>query len=142
VSRSLSSVGSPLQLEDFRQQAEFRHHVRRFLKASEVNSRAEGLEPSQFQLLLAIKGMPEEIRPNVTNLSRRLLIETHSVVELVDRLIQKGMVERYRSGGDKRMVFLRLTEKGEGAVDRIAQHNRQDLKQSLSAFMEFLETLR
>ena len=135
-------MASRISNEDFRKQAEFRHHLRRFLRSSELNAKTFGLEPNQYQLLLAIKGLPEDAAPNITTLADRLQIEQHSAVELVDRSVKKGVVERFREGSDRRKVFLRLTEAGEKAVLEIAIRNRQELVNSLPAFMEFLSTLR
>jgi DNA-binding MarR family transcriptional regulator len=130
-----------LTLDDFRKQAEFRHHLRRFLRSSELHAREFGLEPNQYQLLLAIKGLPQDVEPNISTLAERLQIEQHSAVELVDRSVKKGVVERFREGSDKRKVFLRLTDSGEKMVAEIAVRNRQELLNSLPAFMEFLNTL-
>jgi len=131
-----------LSREDFRQQAQFRYHLRRFLCACEANARKAGLDPSQYQLLLCIKGMPDDFKPNITTLSERLLIETHSTVELVDRCVNKGLVERFREGPDRRNVFVRLTEEGSSLVEKIAQQNRREMQSSVPAFIEFLEVLQ
>jgi DNA-binding MarR family transcriptional regulator len=135
-------MAAKISLDDFRKQAEFRHQLRRFLRSSEVNSKAFGLEANQYQLLLAIKGLPADVQPNISVLAERLQIEQHSAVELVDRSVRKGVVERYREGPDRRKVFLRLTPEGEKAVMEIAMRNRLELSSSLPAFMEFLNTLR
>lgn len=135
------AMAARLSSEDFRKQAEFRHHLRRFLRSSELNAKSFGLEPNQYQLLLAIKGLPHGEMPNISTMAERLQIEQHSAVELVDRSVKKGVVERYRDGTDKRKVFLRLTDAGEKAVMEIAIRNRQELLNSLPAFMEFLDTL-
>ncbi len=131
-----------LTLDDFRKQAEFRYHLRRFLRSSEVHAKAHGLEPNQYQLLLAIKGLPADVTPNISTLAERLQIEQHSAVELVDRSVGKGVVERFREGSDRRKVFLRLTDAGEKMVVEIAVRNRQELLNSLPAFLEFLATLK
>ena len=135
-------MASRLSTDDLRKQAEFRHHLRKFLRSSEVNAKAFGLEPNQYQLLLAIKGLPETAEPNISTLADRLQIEQHSAVELVDRSVKKGVVERYRQGSDRRKVFLRVTPEGDRALTEIAVRNRHDLMSSLPAFMEFLGTLR
>jgi DNA-binding MarR family transcriptional regulator len=127
--------------EDFRKQAEFRYHLRRFMKISEVHCKEHGLEPNQFLLMLAVKGMPASLAPNITTLSNRLLVESHSVVELVHRLIKKGLIERYREGTDRRKVFLRLTLLGEEIVEKVASRNRQELKHAIPTFAMFLNTL-
>ena len=131
-----------LSVDDLRRQAEFRHQLRRFLRASEIHAKEFGLEANQYMLLLCVRGMPDDLQPNITTLSKRLMIETHSVVELVDRCIQKGMAERYKDGGDKRNVFIRLTAQGQAAVEKIALQNRREILGSLPAFIEFLETLK
>ena len=113
----------------------------RSLRGSEVNAKAFGLEPNQYQLLLAIKGLPENASPNISTLAERLQIEQHSAVELVDRSVKKGVVERFREGSDRRKVYLRLTDAGEKMVMEIAIRNRHELLNSLPAFMEFLATL-
>ena len=134
-------MATKITADDFRKQAEFRHHLRRFLRGSEVNAKAFGLEPNQYQLLLAIKGLPENASPNISTLAERLQIEQHSAVELVDRSVKKGVVERFREGSDRRKVYLRLTDAGEKMVMEIAIRNRHELLNSLPAFMEFLATL-
>ena len=134
--------GVQLSPDDFRRQAEFRYQLRRFLRASEVHAKEVGLEANQYQLLLCVRGMPPELQPNITTLAKRLMIETHSVVELVDRCIEKGMAERYREGTDKRNVFIRLTPKGLAAVEKTAVQNRKEIGGSLPSFIEFLETLK
>lgn len=132
----------PLSREDFRLHAQFRYHLRRFLSACETNARKSGLDPSQYQLLLCVKGMPRDFKPNITTLSERLLIERHSTVELVDRCVNKGLVERFREGPDRRNVFVRLTAEGDALVEKIALENRREMQSSVPAFIEFLEVLQ
>jgi DNA-binding MarR family transcriptional regulator len=132
---------SKLKLEDFRQQAEFRYQLRRFLRASELSSRAVGLEPNQYQLLLAIKGLPKSSSPNIHTLADRLLIEQHSAVELVNRSEKRGIVERFRHGSDRRMVFLRITELGEKLLHEVAMRNRAEIINALPSFLSFLNSL-
>ena len=57
---------------DYRALAEFRHHIRRFLRFSEDAARAAGLEPQQHQLLLAIRGLPQGTEPSIGELAERL----------------------------------------------------------------------
>ena len=127
---------------DLRMQAEFRYHLRRFLKISEINARDLGLESNQFQLLLAVKGQSAEASPSITDLSRRLLVGTNSVVEMVDRLEEKGMIERFQQGKDKRKVFVRLTARAEALVEEIAVRNLDEIRSAAPAFLQFLNTLR
>ena len=57
----------PLSDRDYRALARFRHALRIFLHFSEEAARAEGLTPSQHQLLLAIRGHP--VTPSVADLA-------------------------------------------------------------------------
>lgn len=130
-----------LSAEAFRKQAEFRYHLRKFNRSSELNAKAAGLEPNQYQLILALKGLPSELEPNISTVAERLLIEQHSAVELIDRSVKKGVVERFREGSDRRKVFLRLTELGEKLVNEVAIKNRQELLTALPVFLEFMQSL-
>ena len=47
-----------LTLSDYQALAEFRYQIRRFLHFSEQVVKRAGLERGQYQLMLAIKGMP------------------------------------------------------------------------------------
>ena len=130
-----------LSRTDFRKQADFRYWIRRFLRASEEHARAAGLGASQFLLLLAVKGSPEGTAPNITSIAQRMLVETHSVVELVDRCVRSGLLERFREGVDQRKVFLRLTDLGNEMVEKIAAQNREELMDAIPALVEFLKSL-
>ena len=87
---------------DFESLAEMRYQIRRYLRFSEEASRAAGLEPRQYQLMLAIKGLPKNVRPRIGELAERLQIQHHSTVELVNRLAAGGYVRRHRAGDDRR----------------------------------------
>jgi DNA-binding MarR family transcriptional regulator len=53
-----------------------------------------GLTSRQHQALLAIKGFPGDTSPTVGELAERLRIQHHSAVELVDRLVEAGLIMR------------------------------------------------
>ena len=93
----------------YRQLAEFRRRIRKFLHFSEQAVQAAGLERGQYQLMLAIKGIPEEVRPRIRELANRMQIQHHSAVELVNRLEAGGFVRRERAQDDRREVLLALT---------------------------------
>src|ERR1051326_5682301 len=95
-----------LTQRDYESLAEFRHQIRRFLRFSERAARGTGLEPRQHQLLLALKGLPPNVRPKIAELAERLQIQHHSAVELVNRLEAGGFVKRERGSQDKREVLL------------------------------------
>jgi len=102
---------------DFERLLEFRVALRRFQHWSEDQAQAEGITHVQHQLLVAIKGHPGDLPPTIGELAGYLLLRPHSTVELVDRAVAAGLVERTRDPHDGRVVRVRLTEAG----DRILQ---------------------
>ncbi len=50
--------------------------------------------------------------PTVTELSRELRLSKPTVTVTVDRLVEKGFVDRVRSDRDRRSAHLHLTERG------------------------------
>jgi DNA-binding MarR family transcriptional regulator len=114
---------------NYRALAEFRYQIRRFLRFSEETARAAGLEPQQYQLMLALKGMPDESRHRIGEVAERLQIQHHSTVELVDRLARRGLIKRRRSESDRREVLLDLTARGEKLLEELALHHRSELRE-------------
>jgi DNA-binding MarR family transcriptional regulator len=114
---------------NYRAMAEFRYQIRRFLRFSEHAAREAGLEPQQYQLMLAVKGLPDAEKPRIGDVAERLQIQHHSTVELVDRLSKRGLVRRRRSDNDRREVLLELTPKGERLLQELAMHHRSEIRE-------------
>ncbi|MGO9680254.1 MAG: MarR family winged helix-turn-helix transcriptional regulator, partial [Candidatus Sulfotelmatobacter sp.] len=125
-----SSGMKKLTLSDYQALAEFRHQIRCFLHFSEQAVKKAGLERGQYQLMLAIKGMPAGVRPRIRELANRMQIRHHSAVELVNRLEGGGFVHRTRAEDDRREVLLALTTKGEKVLAELALHHREELRGS------------
>jgi DNA-binding MarR family transcriptional regulator len=119
-----------LTLSDYQALAEFRYQIRRFLHFSEQVVKQSGLERGQYQLMLAIKGMPPDVRPRISELANRMQIRHHSAVELVNRLEGGGYVHRTRARDDRREVLLALTPKGEKVLSELALHHHDELRSS------------
>ena len=117
-----------ISLQDYRATAEFRYQIRRFLRASEQIAREYGLNPQQYQLMLALKGLPDEHAATIGEVAERLQIQHHSTVELADRLSAKGLIRRKRDNQDRRQVLLELTSKGEKTIRELALHHREELR--------------
>ena len=126
---------------DYRALAEFRHQLRRFLRASEQAARDAGLEPQQHQLMLAVKGMPDDAVPTIGSVAERLQIQHHSTVELVDRLVKHGYILRKQGGEDRRQVLLQLTARGEKLLQRLASYHRQELRTAMPEFFQVMQGL-
>ena len=130
-----------LTLSDYQALAEFRFQIRRFLHFSERAVKAAGLERGQYQLMLAIKGMPSGIRPRIRELANRMQILHHSAVELVNRLEARGFVRRARARDDRREVLLTLTPKGEKVLAELALHHHNELRSAAPALVGALRRL-
>jgi len=113
---------------DYHALAEFRYQLRRFMHFSEQMARSVGLEPQQHQLLLAVKGMPEDKKTTIGEIAERLQLQHHSTVELVDRLVERGLVERQRDNEDHRRVLVHLTAKGEEVLHQLSSAHLEELR--------------
>lgn len=135
----VSSIEQALAHSDYRELAELRYQVRRFLHFSEQAAREMGLEPQQHQLMLALKGLPEAMRPTIGTLAERLQLQHHSTVELVNRLSVGGLVQRHRTGEDRRQVLLALTPKGEKILRELSVGHKAELRTRGPALVSALE---
>jgi DNA-binding MarR family transcriptional regulator len=126
-------------ISDYRALAAFRYQIRRFLRFSEETAREAGIEPQQYLVMLAVKGLPEGVRGRVAEIAERLQLQHHSTVELVDRLEKQALVQRKRSPVDRREVLVSITTKGEKLLRELATKHKQQLKQDGP---ELLQSLR
>lgn len=108
--------------------AEFRFLIRRYLNNAEKAARSVGLEPQQYQALLALRGLPTEQRPTIRSLADRLQIQHHSAVELVDRMQRRGLFRRERFKNDRRYVLVYMTPRGEKLLSRLVRHRLAELR--------------
>ena len=130
-----------LTLTHYQALAEFRFQIRKFLHFSEQAVKQAGLERGQYQLMLAIKGMPAGVRPRVRELANRMQIRHHSTVELINRLEASGYVHRERAQNDRREVLLALTPKGERTLAELALHHHEELRTAAPALVAALRRL-
>ena len=77
--------------------------------------------------MLAVKGLPKDRRPRIRDLAELLMVEHHSMVELVDRLESAGYVHRNRGDQDRREVLVSLTPKGERILRDLALSHHTEL---------------
>lgn len=94
--------------------------MRRFLAFSQAGARALDLTPQQHPALLAIRAHPGPGAMCVGVPARSLLIRNHSALELVDRLVERGLLRRGQDPQDRRRVALALTEEGARTLESIS----------------------
>jgi DNA-binding MarR family transcriptional regulator len=118
----------PLQESEYVALAEFRYQLRRFLRHMEEEVRQFGINPQQYQLVLAIKGLPKSQVPSISCLAERMQLNHNSMVELVDRCEERNMLRRQRSSTDRRQVTLALAPEGEALLRKLGSAAGQELR--------------
>src|SRR2546425_2320373 len=88
--------------------AELRYRIRKFVREGDAVARAAGLEPQQYMLLLALRGLPDGVEATIRTLADRLALKHDSAVDLIDRMEVHGYVRRSRSRDDRRRVLVGL----------------------------------
>ena len=130
-----------LTREQYRELAEFRRQIRRFLHFSETTAKEHGIEPQQHQLLLAVHGLPDAVKPTIREIASRLFIQHHSAVELVNRLERTGAIARQPGTDDKREVWIRLTPAGRAILSKLAMAHRTELERNGPELATALKTI-
>ena len=129
--------------------------VRRIAQAIDVRSREiarlTGMTLPQLLVLQAIRSLGEV---SSQALSREVFMAPPTVMAVLDRLEARGLIERYRSAVDRRVMHSRLTPSGEqalkdapellgdAAIRRFAalpDDRRRDLAEALRAVSELLD---
>jgi DNA-binding MarR family transcriptional regulator len=136
-------MGEKITESEYRGLAELRYRIRRFLQEGDDTARQAQLEPQQYLLLLAIRGLPEGQVATIRTLADRLSLRHHSTVELVDRMEAHGYVKRARGREDRRQVLVSLQARGEKLLEQVVQQriielhaNGRSLVEAISALLE------
>ncbi|MEU4340075.1 MarR family transcriptional regulator [Nocardia sp. NPDC023852] len=125
------SMSSPEHLTDqeYSRLLTFRAGLRQLLRWSERRAAEVGLTDTQHQLLLAIRGHSDPGGPSVGEIAGYLCARHHSVVQLIDRTEQLGLVARKREQGkDRRVVHLTLTEAGKEILASLSAVHLEELQ--------------
>lgn len=120
---------------DYEALSQFRYQLRRFLRFSEKATRAKGITPLQYQLLVHVRGFIGRDWATVGEIAERLQAHPHGVLALIARCESKGLILRRRNASDRRVVEIHLRPKGERCLRRLAALHRDEL-QSLQAAVQ------
>ena len=134
-------MGKKIRSPEFRALAELRYRIRYFLKEGDAAARGAGLEPQQYLMLLAIRGLPEDAPAKIQTLADRLALKHHSAVELIDRLEQRGLVRRTRGREDRRQVLVSLSPKGHRVLERVVRQRLVELRTHGRALVKAIDAL-
>jgi len=110
--------------------AELRYRIRQFVRGSDQAADAAGLEPQQYQMLLAIRGLSDPHEASIRRLAERLFLRHHSAVGLIDRLVARGFVRRTPSVRDHRQLCVILLPRGRRALERVVHERLHELRES------------
>jgi DNA-binding MarR family transcriptional regulator len=129
--------------KEYRALGELRYRIRKFLQEGDVTAKQAGLEPQQYLLLLAIRGLPSGQEATISALADRLSLRHHSTVELIDRMEARGYVRRVRGKEDRRQVLVSLQPRGEKLLEKVVEQriielraNGRALAATISALLE------
>ena len=127
--------------DDFATLLRTRRELRRFLRFSETAARGAGITPAQHQLLLAVRGRTDPDGPRIRDIAESLFVAHHSAVELIDRSVAAGLVQRHTDRRDQRVVRIRLTDQGERILYDLTPAHIAELSRLRTAFEQISETL-
>jgi DNA-binding MarR family transcriptional regulator len=137
-----ASPMSPLRPDDYEALAELRYLGRKFLRFSKDLLREEaGLNPEQYEALLAIKAFPARSL-TISQLSERLQIKHHSAVHIVDRLVERKLVRRQPGEHDRRERHVGLTDKGEKLIEELASVHYSELSARSAEMIKAMQRLK
>lgn len=93
-----------------------------------------GISPQQYNILRILRGAKD--RMNMHCVKERMIDRAPNATRLTDKLITKGLVERERCEDDRRVVYVRISQKGLAMLDEIDRANRPSEKNGLDRLTE------
>jgi len=91
------------------------------------------LTPSQIKSLFAFE---EDRAYPIGELGRNARVRSSTMTDMIDRLEKDGIAERVRDSGDRRVVKVRLTNKGKKIKRKFSQKSRKDVEAAFSKLSE------
>ncbi len=95
-----------------------------FLKTSKISNQ-------QYNILRILKGANEAVTVNMVK--DRMIEKSPNATRLMDKLCDKGLIERTRCENDRRVVYVKISEKGMKLLDKI---NVDELGKPMNAISE------
>ncbi|MCI3029902.1 MarR family transcriptional regulator [Desemzia sp. C1] len=73
-----------------------------------------GLNPTEFAVLELLYSKGEQ---QIQHIGKRILLSSSSMTYVIDKLEQKGHIERKPCATDRRVIFAHITEKGKNFME-------------------------
>ena len=128
-------------LAEYRALAGLRYLIRKFVGEGDDAARRAGLEPQQYQLLLAIRGLPDGMQATVHVLAERLALKHNSTVELINRMEEHRYVRRTHSHDDRRCVLIGLLPRGQRLLEQVSSQRLGELRAGGTALVGAMDSL-
>lgn len=125
----------------YRALAQLRYRICHFLREGDATARRLGLEPQQYLLLLALRGLPDGTKATIRTLAERLALKHNSTVELINRLEKHRYVQRRRSLDDRRCVVVTLLPRGRRSLEKVTRRRITELRASGVALVNAIDAL-
>ncbi|NES98013.1 MAG: MarR family transcriptional regulator [Desertifilum sp. SIO1I2] len=106
--------------------------VVRFLR-SQMRQGDASLSLSQLRVLNYLKRYPQV---SLTDVSEYLDVTRATMSATIERLVQRGLVERTEDPQERRRVILSLTPTGEQQLQQVLQRTRNQVAQKLDNFSD------
>ena len=120
--------------------ARFRYALRKFLRFSEKAARQCGVTPQQHQLMLGIAGFTGRGSASISELAEFLQERHNSVVGLVERAVENGLVRRVQDTADRRVVVVSLTRRGQEILSQLSRLHQEEVRQVQTGFLSAATT--
>lgn len=88
--------------------------------------RPVGISLQQYNILRILRGAKDKM--SMQRVKERMIDRAPNATRLTDKLIAKGLVERERCDEDRRVVYVRISEKGLALLQEIDRRNRKTLQ--------------
>ena len=99
-----------------------------FQQISEKELAPYDLSPQQYNVLRILRGAGTAI--TVNTVKERMLQKTPNTTRLMDKLSNKGLIDRCRSENDRRTVYVKITSKGLDLLNEIILDEEMTLLRS------------
>ncbi len=103
------------------------------------------ISEQQYNVLRILRGAGKEI--TVNTVKDRMIQKSPNSTRLMDKLCDKNMIERRRCENDRRVVYIKISEKGLRLLDKINfdefdMHMRSITEQEAKTLNELLDKIR
>jgi DNA-binding MarR family transcriptional regulator len=116
----MAKTNTPAEDREYLEAAALREALRAFARRTELATRAAGLTPRIYQLLLMVRtARGGTDGAGLVELEERLQLGKSTVTELVMRCEDRGLVRRELDRNRRRAIRIQLTRPGEQLLGRV-----------------------